>query len=159
MSLTPVCVLSAPKESPTGEVPLDPAPRLAIRQRQQARAAATQKAFHEFRFTDRIAETGITFRSQAVEDVGKFNKPIQYDHGTGVAAADVDGDGLPDLYFVSQIGGNELWPNLGNRKFENITASAESEVGKSGSPLRSADIDNDGDPDLFVTTVRGGNAL
>ena len=160
ISVIPFGVLSAPNEPPTGEVPLDPGPRLAIRQRQQARAAATQKAFHDFRFTDRTAESGITFRSHAVEDVGKYNKPIQYDHGTGVAAADVDGDGLPDLYFVSQIGGNELWRNLGNGKFENITASAG--VGLSGKicvAAAFADIDNDGDPDLFVTTVRGGNAL
>ena len=158
MSAMPLVVLSAPKEP--GDLPLDPAPRLAVRQRRQAQAAAAQQAFHEFRFTDRVAESGITFRSQAVEDVGKYNKPIQYDHGTGVAAADVDGDGLPDLYFVSQIGGNELWRNLGNGKFENITASAG--VGLSEKicvAAAFADIDNDGDPDLFVTTVRGGNAL
>src|SRR5687768_11700414 len=56
MSMIPLGVLSAPKEPPTGEVPLDPASRLEIRQRQQARSAATQKAFHEFRFSDRTTE-------------------------------------------------------------------------------------------------------
>ena len=35
--------------------------------------------------------------------------------------ADVDGDGRADLYFVNQVGGNQLWRNLGNGKFENIT--------------------------------------
>jgi len=59
MSVLPFGVLSAPNEPPTGEVPLDPAPRLAIRQRQQARAAATQKAFYEFRFTDRIVDSDV----------------------------------------------------------------------------------------------------
>jgi hypothetical protein len=47
-----------------------------------------------------------------------------YDHGSAVAAADVDGDGLYDLYFVNQVGGNELWKNIGGGKFENITESA-----------------------------------
>ena len=67
----------------------------------------------------------VTFHSHAVDDVGKYNKPIHYDHGCGIAVADVDGDGRLDLYFVNQLGGNELWRNLGNGKFENITASAE----------------------------------
>ena len=143
-----------------GDLSLDPVSRLAFRQHAQIKAAAMQKAFHDFRFTDRTAESGITFHSHAVDDVGKYNKPIHYDHGCGIAVADVDGDGLPDVYFVNQLGGNELWRNLGNGKFENITASAG--VGLSDRicvAASFADIDNDGKPDLFVTTVRGGNAL
>jgi hypothetical protein len=150
----------AATEATREEVPQDAASRLAFRQRAQLKAAATQKAFHDFRFTDRTAESGISFHSRAVDDVGKNNKPIHYDHGCGLAVADIDGDGLPDIYFVSQLGGNELWRNLGNGKFENITASAG--VGLNdricvGASF--ADIDNDGLPDLFVTTVRGGNVL
>ncbi len=163
--LLPIAALAltargAANDSPVAGLPSDPATRLALRQRQQLQAAAVQNAFHDFRFTDRTAESGITFRSRAVDDVGKHNKPIQYDHGTGIAVADVDGDGLPDVYFVSQLGGNELWRNLGNGKFENITDSAG--VGlkdKICVAAAFADIDNDGDADLFVTTVRGGNVL
>ena len=142
------------------EVPQDAPSRLAYRQRQQLKEATSQLAFHDFHFTDRTAESGITFQSHAVEDVGKHNKPIHYDHGSGIAVADVDGDGLPDIYFVSQLGGNQLWRNLGNGKFENITASAG--VGLNDKicvGASFADIDNDGRPDLFVTTVRGGNVL
>lgn len=107
--------------APAGSPP-EPAERQTRRQRQQIQAAAGQNAFHDFHFTDRTAESGITFRSRAVDDVGKHYKPIQYDHGTGIAAADVDGDGLPDVYFVSQLGGSELWRNLGNRKFKELPA-------------------------------------
>ena len=85
---------------------------------------------------------------------------MHYDHGTGVAAADVDGDGRTDLYFVSQLGTNELWRNLGGGRFENITARAG--VGLTDRicvAASFADVDNDGDADLFVTTVRQGNVL
>src|ERR1700758_1216986 len=116
--------LSAGPEPVSGDLSLDPVSRLAFRQHAQLKAAASQKAFHDFRFSDHIAESGITFHSHAVDDVGKYNKPIHYDHGCGIAVADIDGDGLPDVYFVNQLGGNELWRNLGNGKFENITTSA-----------------------------------
>jgi enediyne biosynthesis protein E4 len=86
--------------------------------------------------------------------------PVHYDHGAGIAAADVDGDGKYDIYFVSQLGGNELWRNLGNGKFENITEKAE--VGLKDRVSVSAafgDVDNTGHQDLFVTTVNEGNVL
>ena len=77
-----------------------------------------------------------------------------------MAIADVDGDGLSDVYFVSQVGGNELWKNVGGGRFQNITASAGVAVaGKVGVSASFADIDNDGDADLYVTTVRAGNQL
>jgi hypothetical protein len=74
------------------------------------------KVEHDFTFTDRLPESGITFVHQIVDDAGKRYKAAHYDHGNGIAVADVDGDGRPDLYFTSQLGGNELWKNLGNGK-------------------------------------------
>lgn len=122
--------------------------------------AAASPAFHDFRFTDRLAESGITFSSHVVDDAGKNYKAVHYDHGFGLAAADVDGDGLVDLYFVTQLGSNELWKNLGNGKFTNITATAGVDLTDQISVGASfADVDNDGKPDLFVTTVRHGNHL
>src|SRR5205085_5459453 len=70
------------------------------------------------------------------------------------------GDGLPDVYFVNQVGGNELWKNLGTGRFVDITESAGVGLRDRISVSASfADVDNDGDQDLFVTTVRGGNVL
>jgi enediyne biosynthesis protein E4 len=133
---------------------------LLERRDQEINAAKQLRSFHDFRFTDRFQESGITFRHQAVADANKDYKPVHYDHGTGLAVADVDGDGRFDVYFVNQLGQNELWRNLGNGKFQNITAKAG--VGMDGKISVSAsfgDIDNDGDPDLFVTSVRFGNKL
>ena len=112
--------------------------------------------------SSRIActESGITFVHRIVDDAALYHKPVHYDHGTGIAVADVDGDGLEDIYFVNQLGGNELWRNLGGGKFENITAEAGVALAdRIGVTASFADIDNDGDQDLFVTTVRGGNVL
>ena len=127
---------------------------------QQAKAASATAVFHDFQFTDRLAESGITFRHQIVADSGKAYKAVHYDHGNGIAVADVDGDGLLDVYFTSQVGGNQLWRNLGGGRFENITEAAGVGVpGKISVSATFADIDNDGHPDLYVTTVRGGNVL
>jgi hypothetical protein len=43
--------------------------------------------------------------------------------GMGVAVADYDNDGLPDIY-VTGYGGNVLYHNLGNCKFEDVTEKA-----------------------------------
>ena len=126
----------------------------------QTKAIAGSSVFHDFRFTDRVVDSGISFRHRIVDDAGKTYKAAHYDHGNGIAIADVDGDGRSDIYFVSQVGGNQLWRNAGGGKFEDITASAGVAVaGKVGVTASFADTDNDGDADLYVTTVRGGNRL
>ena len=87
-------------------------------------------------------------------------KPVHYDHGNGVAIADVDGDGRSDLYFTTQVGGGELWRNMGGGRFEDITQRANVALAERiGVTASFGDTDNDGDPDLYVTTVRGGNVL
>ena len=81
-------------------------------------------------------------------------------HGNGVSVADVDGDGLYDIYFVTQLGSNQLWKNAGGGRFEEITESAGVGLADRVAVTASfADLDNDGDPDLYVTTVRHGNVL
>jgi hypothetical protein len=133
---------------------------LPARKKTQFEAAKQFKVFYQFQFTDQLEQSGITFKYRAVDDITKHMRMGHYDHGSAVAVADVDGDGLYDIYFVNQVGGNELWKNLGNGKFKNITQEAGVALaGRVGVGAAFADIDNDGSPDLFVTTVRGGNAL
>jgi hypothetical protein len=133
---------------------------LPARKAAQLATASQFTVFHGFQFTDRQPESGITFRNQGTEDSGREYKMVHYDHGNGLAVADVDGDGLLDLYFVTQLGENQLWKNLGHGKFRNITAEAGVGLTDQISITASfADVDNDGDEDLFVTTVRKGNHL
>ena len=152
---------------PSGEAVIDVPPVDAGADTLEARGAAERasvprfKVDHDFRFTDRLPESGITFLNQIVDDAGKNYKAAHYDHGNGIAVADVDGDGLPDIYFVSQLGGNQLWKNLGDGKFKNITAEAG--VGRHRQDLRrrrpSPTSTTTAIQDLYVTTVRGGNML
>src|SRR5699024_3299493 len=86
---------------------------LPARKAAQLAAAKQITAFHGFQFTDRQPESGITFRHQGTDDSGVHYKAVHYDHGNGIVVADVDGDGLPDIYFVTQLGESQLWKNLG----------------------------------------------
>jgi enediyne biosynthesis protein E4 len=127
---------------------------------QQLESAKSWKAFHNFQFTDRFEQSGIKFEHHPVDDASKNYLAVHYDHGNGLAVADVDSDGELDLYFVNQLGESQLWRNTGDGKFENITAEAGVGLADKISVAASfADIDNDGKPDLLVTTVRMGNYL
>lgn len=145
--------------------PTDPAmgpvleEELDRRRTEQIEQAKEFEAFNGFQFVDQHPESGIDFISRVVDDASKDYKAVHYDHGTGVAVADVDGDGLLDIYFATQIGSNKLYKNLGNGKFEDMTAQGLDLSDRVSVAVGFADLDNDGDPDLFVTTVRHGNVL
>jgi len=101
------------------------------------------------------AASGITFANVLPEDSAvNIVNYLYYYNGGGVAAGDIDGDGLVDLYFTSNLGSNRLYRNLGNFRFEDITerAGVADSVGwKSGVTM--ADVNGDGRLDIYVSGV------
>ena len=84
--------------------------------------------------------------------------------GRGLAALDVDGDGLLDLilcerYYGAVKHGPALLRNKGNFKFDNISADSGLPAKLSGLGVAVADVNNDGWPDIFLTEGDGNHRL
>ena len=84
----------------------------------------------------------------------------------GVSLFDYDGDGYLDIYFVNGAempslvkrgpqDHNRLYHNNGNLTFTDVTEKSGLAGAGYGIGVAVGDYDNDGWPDLFVTTVRG----
>jgi hypothetical protein len=76
-------------------------------------------------FVDVLPASGITFVHHFLDsETGTSYKINPYDHGSGVAIADVNGDGLDDLYFLDFRGPNALYLNRGQLRFVDVTEAA-----------------------------------
>ncbi|HET7102522.1 MAG TPA: CRTAC1 family protein [Terracidiphilus sp.] len=82
-------------------------------------------------------------------DVTKSSGLLTKGWATGLAIADFDNDGLPDMY-VTGYGHNVLYRNLGGCKFKDVTAKAGVAVDGFSAGAAWADYDRDGYVDLFV---------
>ena len=72
-----------------------------------------------------ITSSGITFQNNLYyADDWNFIQYLYFYNGAGVAAGDIDNDGLIDLFFTSNQGSNVLYRNLGGLRFEDISESA-----------------------------------
>ena len=76
----------------------------------------------------------------------------------GVALADFDNDGLTDIFVANDSVRQSLYHNKGNGTFEDIaviTGAGYDEDGKTfaGMGVDAGDYDNDGYPDIFITTL------
>ncbi|HET6569824.1 MAG TPA: FG-GAP-like repeat-containing protein [Rhodothermales bacterium] len=99
-------------------------------------------------------KSGVNFANH-VEDsdtLNIFTYEYFYD-GAGVAVGDVDGNGLPDLYFTANTGPNHLYLNRGDWRFYDVTG----EAGVAGPPggwttgATMADVNGDGLLDIYVS--------
>ena len=71
-------------------------------------------------------------------------------YGMGGTAGDVDGDGDLDLYVTTFNGPNQLFRNNGDGTFTDVTAKSGLNDPLWSSSAAFADVDNDGDLDLYV---------
>jgi tetratricopeptide (TPR) repeat protein len=79
-------------------------------------------------------------------------------YGHGIAVGDYDNDGRPDI-FLTRWGAYALYRNVGGGRFEDVTAKAGL-AGNRECPTSAAwaDLDNDGDLDLYVCHYLKWNA-
>ncbi len=99
--------------------------------------------------------TGIDFINR-VEDSDQLNiiKYLYFYNGGGVAVGDINNDGLPDIYFTSNLGPNKLYLNEGNLKFRDITQQAKvAGTDNWTTGVTMADVNGDGWLDIYVCEV------
>src|SRR5687767_2327394 len=114
------------------------------------------------KFTDVTAPAGIKFKHNSGA-VGK--KFLPETMGSGVAFLDADGDGWQDILFAQSMGWNAaaagkrapsypaLYRNNRNGTFTDVTRTAGLAVEMYGLGIASADFDNDGDVDVYLTAL------
>ena len=81
---------------------------------------------------------------------------------TGIAVADFNHDGRPDIYSISKNGPNALYLQVAPFKFTNIAATAGVEAAEPGSSktgVTAIDINQDGWPDIYVCRFDAPNLL
>jgi enediyne biosynthesis protein E4 len=102
--------------------------------------------------------TNIDFNNILTDD--EIDENRHYLNGSGVAAGDINGDGLVDLYFAGLTASNRLYKNLGGMKFEDITDQAGvAHEGYYSTGTVFSDVNGNGHLDLLVTSMNGENTL
>lgn len=109
-------------------------------------------------FEDITDRCGIHF----VHDPGPVpgNYSLPQINGSGCAMCDLDGDGKPDLLFLSHGGPqskstNKLYRQKPNGTFEDVTEGSGLDFSESCMGVAIGDVNNDGKPDVLITLDNG----
>jgi enediyne biosynthesis protein E4 len=100
------------------------------------------------------SKTGIDFINK-VEENDKYNV-LDYMNiytGAGVAAGDVNNDGLVDLYFSGNQNSGRLYINKGGLKFEEVTEKAGLITNRWCTGVSMVDINQDGWLDIYINVA------
>ncbi len=107
-----------------------------------------------FRLLD-ANDTGISFVNAIQEDVSSKSNLFDFDYfynGAGVGVADINNDGLQDIFFCANQETNRLYLNKGNLQFEDISDAAGINEGKQWSNgVTFADVNGDSYLDIYVS--------
>src|SRR3989454_12103665 len=97
-------------------------------------------------------QTGITFANTiTTSDSFNIQNNVYIYNGAGVAAGDIDNDGLPDLFFSGNMVSSRLYLNKGNMRFEDITERAGVKTDRWATGATMVDINDDGYLDIYVS--------
>ena len=88
--------------------------------------------------------------ADVTERMGLARSPVQGVAATGIAAGDVNGDSYPDLFITDAFGPSRLFLNRSGASFEEVTERSGIRVDGNARSAAFADVDSDGDLDLFV---------
>ncbi len=97
-------------------------------------------------------ESGIDFQNIITEtDEDNFTTNVNKYNGGGLAIADVNNDGLQDIYFICTNGKNRLYLNTGGFKFKDITdAAGLASADGFETAVTAVDINADGWMDFYI---------
>lgn len=104
-------------------------------------------------FINRLStETGLNFENKVVDNrnVNIFSYRNFY-NGAGMGIGDINNDGLPDVYMISNMGPNKLFLNEGNFKFKDISVMSKTQGTHAwATGVVMVDVNNDGYLDIYV---------